>query len=47
MFPPDLEVEPTGFSNLVTNFQRGPSSNEGSVQVASSIENSIISIYVV
>ena len=44
MFSPDLEVEPTGFSNLVTYFQRRPSSDEGSALVALSIENSIISI---
>lgn len=50
---PDLEVEPGGFSNLVTYYQGGAStfgtfssSNEGevSVLVASSIFQSIISI---
>jgi len=52
VFPPDLEVEPGGFYNLVTYCQSGAlafgtsSSNEGEVSmlVTSSIANSIISI---
>ena len=52
MFPPDLTVEPGGFSTLVTYYQRGASSfgtssldeSEVPVLVTSSIANSINSI---